>query len=92
MPEAAEVESALMLANQARERLKPEGFDDPTIDRLAETYVETHGADDLEDFIDWALAHREVARHPDDPDRTGEQSFPASDPPSTWTGADPGAG
>ena len=34
----------------------------------------------------------EVAAPSDDPDRTGEQSFPASDPPSTWTGAEPGAG
>jgi hypothetical protein len=92
MPDAAEVESAHTLADQARERLKPEGFDDPTIDRLAESYAGSHGAGDVEDFIDWALAHREVARHPDDPDRTGEQSFPASDPPSTWTGAEPGAG
>lgn len=91
MPDAAEVESARTLANQARERLKPEGFDDATIDRLAESYAGSHGADDLEDFIDWALAHREAA-HPDDPDRTGEQSFPASDPPSTWTGAEPGNG
>lgn len=91
MPEAAEVESARTLANQARRRLKDEGFDDVMIDRLAERYVGSHGADDLEDFIDWALAHREVAQT-DDLDRTGEQSFPASDPPSTWTGAEPGKG
>ena len=92
MPEAAEVRSALTLANQARERLRPEGFDDVTIDRLAETYADSHGVDDVEDFIDWALAHREVADHPNDPERTGEQSFPASDPPPTWTGAEPGNG
>lgn len=85
-PDAAEVESARMLANEARERLRPEGFDDATIDRLADQYTIQNRGGDLADFIDWALAHGELAAHPDDPDRTGEQSFPASDPPSTWAG------
>ena len=89
MPEAAETET---LADRARQRLKLEGFDDRAIDLLAERYVDRHGADDVEDFVDWALAHREAAAHPDDPERTGEQSFPASDPPSTWAGAPPGSG
>ena len=92
-PEAAEVESARMLANQARDRLKAEGFLDPTIDRLADLYVATdRSAGDFGDFVEWALAHREVGLHPNDPERTSEHSFPASDPPSTWTGAEPGSG
>lgn len=90
--DAAQVENARMLANQARERLKAEGFEDPTIDRLADHYQAGHPSGDLQDFIDWAMAHPSAAVHPDDPDRTGEQSFPASDPPSTWSGAEPGNG
>jgi hypothetical protein len=89
--DATEVENARMFANQAREHLRAEGFDDPTIDRLAEHYLAGHGSGSLEDFIDWAMAHPSAA-HPDDPDRTGKQSFPASDPPSTWAGAEPGNG
>jgi hypothetical protein len=90
--DATEVESARRLANATRDRLKAEGFDDPTIERLADRYVDSHPGGDAVDFIDWALAHPELARHPDDPDRTGEQSFPASDPPSTWAGTEEGAG
>ena len=87
-----EVENAGMFANQARERLRAEGFEDLTIDRLAERYLAGHPSGSLEDFIDWAMAHPSAAAHPDDPDRTGKQSFPASDPPSTWAGAQPGDG
>lgn len=54
-PEAAEVESARMLANQARERLQSAGLDDPTIERLADRYIAEDRGEDLEAFIDWAL-------------------------------------
>ena len=90
--DAAEVEKARILANEARERLQAEGFEDATIDRLADHYLAGHPSGALEDFIDWSMAHPSAAAHPDDPDRTGEQSFPASDPPSTWSGAEPGNG
>jgi hypothetical protein len=88
----ADSEKGSMLANRARERLRAEGFEDQTIDLLADRYLAGHPSGSLEDFIDWAMAHPSAAAHPDDPDRTGQQSFPASDPPSTWAGAEPGAG
>ena len=90
--DAIEVENARTLADRARDRLRTEGFDDPTIDRLAGHYLTGHPSGSQEDFIDWAMAHPSEAAHPDDPDRTGKQSFPASDPPSTWAGAEPGDG
>jgi hypothetical protein len=89
--DTTEVENARTFANEARERLRAEGFEDQTIDRLAEHYLSGRPSGSLEDFIDWAMAHPSAA-HPDDPDRTGEQSFPASDPPSTWAGAEAGNG
>ena len=53
-PEAAEVESARMLANQSRERLNAAGLDDPTIERLADRYIAEDRGEDLEAFISWA--------------------------------------
>lgn len=54
-PEAAEVESARMLANQARERLQAAGLDDQTIDKLADRYIAEDRGEDLDAFVAWAL-------------------------------------
>ncbi len=53
-PEAAEVESARLLANEARDRLHQAGLDDPTIERLADRYIAEDRGEDLEAFIAWA--------------------------------------
>lgn len=53
-PEAAEVESARMLANQARDDLRSAGLDDPTIERLADQYIAEDRGEDLDAFIAWA--------------------------------------
>ena len=58
-PEAAEVESARMLANQARERLNASGVDDPTIERLADRYIAEDRGEDLDAFIAWARENAE---------------------------------
>ncbi len=55
-PEAAEVESARLLANQARERLASRGLSDEEIQRLADEYIALDRGEDLEDFIRWAEA------------------------------------
>lgn len=59
-PEAAEVESARLLAGQARERLEPEGLDYEGIRRLADEYVALDLGQDLDAFVRWA---REQAAH-----------------------------
>ncbi|HEX2031468.1 MAG TPA: hypothetical protein VHL78_08720 [Actinomycetota bacterium] len=53
-PEAAEVESAHLLANQARPHLKERGFSDQEIRELADRYVAEDRGQDLGDFVEWA--------------------------------------
>lgn len=84
MPEAAGIESARTLANEARERLRSQGLDDPTIDKLADRFVGEDRGEDVDVFIEWA--QRQDMSVPD-PEDMSEDSFPASDPPSTWATA-----
>jgi hypothetical protein len=51
-PQAAEVESARLLANQARDRLGPEWSDDD-LRRLADEYVAIDLGEDLDAFVEW---------------------------------------
>jgi hypothetical protein len=53
-PEAAEVESARVLANQARDDLRTAGLSDEDIRRLADEYIALDRGEDLATFIDWA--------------------------------------
>jgi hypothetical protein len=53
-PQPAEVESARLLANQAREVLRSRGLDDEEIGRLADEYVALDIGEDLDAFIQWA--------------------------------------
>jgi len=46
-------EGARVLADQARERLKDEGFTDRQIREWAETYVAAEGSGDVDTFIAW---------------------------------------
>jgi hypothetical protein len=53
-PEAAEVESARLLENQARDELRRAGLSDTDIRRLADEYVALDRGEDLAAFIAWA--------------------------------------
>jgi len=53
-PEAAEVESARLLANQARGPLRDRGMSDDQIRELADRFVAEDRGEDLDSFIDWA--------------------------------------
>jgi hypothetical protein len=57
-PVAAEVESARLLANEARDELRAAGFSDEDIRKLADEFVADHPAMDPDDFIPWAMARR----------------------------------
>ena len=59
-PEAAEVESARLLANQARETLAEEGLSDIEIRRLADQFVAEDRGTELASFLEWA--HRRARR------------------------------
>lgn len=53
-PEAAEVESARLLADDARPRLRDEGFDDDRIRELADQYIAEDRGTGTAEFIEWA--------------------------------------
>jgi hypothetical protein len=53
-PEAAEVESARLLENDAAGALEAQGVDRDEVRRLADTYVAEGRAADLDAFIAWA--------------------------------------
>lgn len=53
-PEAAEVESARLLANQARATLLDAGLSNAQILRLADDYIAEDRGEDLQDFVQWA--------------------------------------
>ena len=57
-PDAEEVESARLLANDARDTLRREGFDDEEIRRLADAYVGLDLGEDTDGFVTWALERR----------------------------------
>jgi hypothetical protein len=59
-PEAAEVESARLLANQARETLLDEGLSDTEIRQLADRFVAEDRGNELSAFLEWA--HRRSRR------------------------------
>ena len=55
-PEASEVESARLLANQAREELEGDGVSWTEIRRLADAYIAEDRGTDLPGFLEWARA------------------------------------
>ena len=59
-PEASEVESARLLANQARSELGAEGFSDQRIDELASEFIASDIGEGLEEFLRWARAEGQL--------------------------------
>jgi hypothetical protein len=60
-PQAAEVESARLLANDARQALLATGLSDQDIDRLADDFIAEDRGAATEGFIDWAIRVRRAA-------------------------------
>jgi hypothetical protein len=59
---AAEVESARLLANDARQALLAAGLSDADIDRLADDFMAEDRGEATKPFIDWAIrVHRAAA-------------------------------
>ena len=59
-PEASEVESARLLANQARPLLGAEGFSDQRIDELASEFIARDIGEGLEEFVRWSQAEGQL--------------------------------
>lgn len=52
-PDVSHVEAARLLADQARDRLSAQGFDDDAIRRWAEAYEREEQSGDVDAFISW---------------------------------------
>jgi hypothetical protein len=55
-PEAAEVESARLLADHAREELRRDGLSDERIRELADRFIAEDRGEGTAEFADWARA------------------------------------
>ena len=63
-PQAAEVESARLLDNDARPTLRTADFSDGDIDRLADDFIAEDRGEETAAFIDWAHRVRRAAHSP----------------------------
>jgi len=61
-PKAAEVESAHLLANDARDKLRDTGLNDEDILRLADEFIALDRGQDVSAFIAWAREHASHVR------------------------------
>jgi hypothetical protein len=59
-PEASEVESARLLANQARPELGAAGFSDQRIDELASEFIARDIGEGLDEFLRWARSEGQL--------------------------------
>ena len=64
-PVAAEVESARLLANQARPTLAAEGFSDERIDELASAFIAKNIGESVDQFVRWARFEGQAGPDPD---------------------------
>jgi hypothetical protein len=64
-PVASEVESARLLANQARPTLGAEGFSDERIDELASAFIAKDMGETVEEFVRWARLEGQTSPDPD---------------------------
>ena len=52
-PDVSHVEAARLLADQARDRLHDQGFDDEEIRKWAEAYEREEQSGDVDEFVAW---------------------------------------
>jgi len=53
--ELGQYEGASLLANDARERLRADGFTDSQIERWAETYIAERSSGSADEFVAWII-------------------------------------
>jgi hypothetical protein len=56
IPELAQIEGARLLGNDARERLRGDGFTDTEIDEWAETFIAENSSGTVDEFVAWIAA------------------------------------
>ncbi len=55
IPELTAIEGARLLGNDARARLRADGFDDAQIDEWAETFIAQESSGTVEQFVQWIV-------------------------------------
>lgn len=60
-PDASRIEGAHVLADQAEDVLRPQGFGREQIRDWAQAYVAERGSGDVDDFVDWVRAQERAA-------------------------------
>jgi hypothetical protein len=53
------IEGARILANEARERLRADGFTDAQIDEWADAFIAERGSGEVEDLVAWIAAREQ---------------------------------
>jgi hypothetical protein len=53
------IEGARILANEARERLRADGFTDSQIDEWAESFITEVGSGEVDDLVAWIAAREQ---------------------------------
>jgi hypothetical protein len=53
VPDLPQIEGARLLGNDARERLRADGFDDAQIDEWAETFIAEVSSGTVDQFVAW---------------------------------------
>jgi hypothetical protein len=61
VPELAQIEGARTLGNEARTRLRADGFTDAQIDAWAETFIAENSSGTVDEFVAW-IAEQEGKR------------------------------
>ena len=61
VPELAQIERARLLASEAGDLMREDGFSDNQILEWAETYISIEGSGDLESFLTWIAQHETAA-------------------------------
>ncbi len=59
IPELGNIEGARLLGNDARARLRADGFDDAQIDEWAETFIAEESSGTVEEFVAWIVAQEQ---------------------------------
>lgn len=53
------IEGARILANEARDRLRADGFTDAQIDQWAEAFIAERGSGEVDDLVAWIAAREQ---------------------------------
>lgn len=63
LPDFSHIEGAELLANEARDLLRSQGFTDQEIEEWAHTYIADEHSGDVASFVQWISQQEQLASH-----------------------------